>query len=128
MKTKPARSTLKTVGPETEKKPYARSQKREALRRSEERCHLFQQILQSSSDGILAVNRENAVLYANERFVAMWMIPQEMMALKNDALLLQYILDQLSDPQGFLQKVQELYNSVEESFDKLYFKDGRVFD
>ena len=31
------------------------------------------------------------MLYANERFVAMWMIPQEMMALKNDTLLLQYI-------------------------------------
>ncbi|HEY9151993.1 MAG TPA: sensor domain-containing diguanylate cyclase, partial [Anaerolineales bacterium] len=31
-------------------------------------------------------------------------------------------------PQDFLQKVQELYHSSEESFDTLYFKDGRVFE
>jgi diguanylate cyclase (GGDEF)-like protein/PAS domain S-box-containing protein len=100
----------------------------EALRESEERYRLLLGILQSSSDGILAVNQENNVLFANERFVEMWRIPQEVLAKKDDALLLQYVLDQLSDPQGFLQKVQELYNSVEESFDTLYFKDGRVFD
>jgi len=99
-----------------------------ALRESEERYRLFQEILRSSSDGILAVNRENEVLFANERFVEMWMIPQEVMAKKDDTLLIQYVLDQLSDPQSFLQKVQELYNSAEESFDTLYFKDERVFD
>ena len=31
-------------------------------------------------------------------------------------------------PQGFLQKVQELYQSDGESLDTLFFKDGRVFD
>ena len=105
-----------------------RKQAEAALRESEEDYRLFQGILQSSSDGILAVNRENEVLFANERFVEMWMIPQEVMDSKDDTLLLQYVLDQLSDPQGFLQKVQELYNSAEESFDTLYFKDGRVFE
>jgi len=100
----------------------------EALRESEELSRLLLGILHSSSDGILAVNRENDVLFANERFVEMWMIPQEVLAKKDDALLLQYVIDQLSDPQGFLQKVQELYNSAEESFDILYFKDGRVFE
>ncbi len=100
----------------------------EASRGSEERYHLFQGILQSSSDGILAVNRENEVLFANQRFVEMWMIPQETMAKKDDTLLLRFVLDQLSDPQGFLNKVRELYNSTEESFDTLNFKDGRVFD
>ena len=100
----------------------------EALRESEERFRLFQGILQSSSDGILAVNRENEVLFANQRFVEMWRIPQKTMAKKDDTLLLQYALDQLTDPQGFLVKVRELYNSAEESFDTLNFKDGRVFD
>ena len=100
----------------------------EALRESEERFRLFQGILQSSSDGILAVNRENEVLFANQRFVEMWRIPKKIMAKKDDTLLLQYVLDQLTDPQGFLNKVQELYNSAEESKDTLKFKDGRVFD
>ena len=100
----------------------------ESLNTIKEGYHLLQAILQSTSDGILAVNRDNEALFANERFAEMWKIPQEIMASKDDALLLQYVLDQLSDPQGFLQKVQELYCSSQESFDTLYFKDGRVFE
>jgi len=49
--------------------------------------------------------------------------PPAVMASKDDSVLLQYILDQLSDPQSFLKKVQELYKSKEESFDTLNFKD-----
>ena len=88
----------------------------------------LQAILQSTADGILAVSRENKVLLVNERFVEMWMIPQEVIASKEDSVLLQYVIDQLIDPQSFLQKVQELYKSNEVSFDTLYFKNGRVFD
>lgn len=95
---------------------------------SEESYRLMEVILRSASDGILAVNRENEVLFANERFVEMWRIPQELMDKRDDNLLLQNVLNQLSNPQDFLQKVQDLYNSSEESFDTLSFKDGRVFD
>jgi len=102
-----------------------RKRMEEALRESESS---LQGILQSTADGILAVNRDNKVLYANERFVEMWMIPQEVMASKDDSALLQCVLDQLIDPPSFLHKVQELYRSNEASFDTLYFKDGRVFD
>jgi PAS domain S-box-containing protein len=105
-----------------------RKQAEALLRESEKQYRFSQGILRSASDGILVVNRENEVLYANERFAEMWMIPREVVTKKDDTLLLQYVLDQLSDPQGFLQKVQELYHSAEESFDTLYFKDGRVFD
>ncbi|NUQ86634.1 MAG: PAS domain S-box protein [Anaerolineales bacterium] len=90
--------------------------------------HFFEGILQASSDGILAVNLENEVLFANQRFAEMWRIPPELLKRKDDALLLESVLDQLSDPQGFLGKVRELYNSADESFDTLYFKDGRIFE
>jgi two-component system cell cycle sensor histidine kinase/response regulator CckA len=85
-------------------------------------------VLHSAADGILAVSNENEVLYTNERFVQMWRIPQEIMMSKNDSVLLQHVLDQLRDPQSFLRKVQELYKSEKDSFDTLYFKDGRVFE
>ncbi|MCX5975812.1 MAG: PAS domain S-box protein, partial [Coprothermobacterota bacterium] len=102
-----------------------RKQAEEALRASESS---LQAILRSTADGLLAVDRENRVLLANGRFEEMWKIPQEVMASKDDSVLLQHILDQLIDPQGFLQKVQQLYKSDEDSFDTLSFKDGRIFE
>ena len=97
----------------------------EALRESESS---MQGILQATADGILAVDRDNKVLFANGRFAQLWMIPQEVMATKDDSALLQCVLDQLVDPQGFLRRVEELYASRHDSFDTLRFKDGRVFD
>jgi PAS domain S-box-containing protein len=97
----------------------------EALQKSESS---LQAVLQSTADGILAIGSGSEVLYANEQFAEMWRIPQEVMASKDDSILLQHVLDQLIDPQNFLQKVQELYKSDEESFDMLDFKDGRVFE
>ncbi len=98
----------------------------ESLRKMEKRYHLLQGILQSTSDGILAVNSKNEVLFANERFAEMWLVPQNIIASKDDALL--HVFDQLSDPQDFPQRVKELYQSDEESFDTLCFKKGRVFE
>jgi diguanylate cyclase (GGDEF)-like protein/PAS domain S-box-containing protein len=97
----------------------------EALRKSESS---LQAILHSTADGILAVGNENEVLYVNDRFAEIWRIPQAVIASKEDAILLQYVLDQLSDPPSFLHKVQELYKTRLESFDTLNFKDGRVFE
>ena len=96
-----------------------------ALRRSETS---LQAILRSTADGILAVSAENKVLFANELFVEMWRIPPALMERGDDSALLQQVLDQLTDPQGFLQKVQGLYASKEDSFDILDFKDGRVME
>jgi PAS domain S-box-containing protein len=100
-------------------------QAEQALRRSESS---LQAVLQSTVDGILAVGLENEVLYASDRFVELWRIPAQVMSSKDDSVLLNYVLDQLNDPQGFLKQVQELYRSKAESFDTLYFKDGRVFE
>ncbi len=102
-----------------------RKQVEESLRKSESN---LQAVLQSTADGILAVSSENEVIYANERFAEMWRIPPEVMASKDDSVLLQLVLDQLSDPQSFIKQVQELYKSEKKSFDTLYFKDGRVFE
>jgi diguanylate cyclase (GGDEF)-like protein/PAS domain S-box-containing protein len=97
----------------------------EALRKSE---LSLQSVLQSTADGILAVGSENEILFVSERFAELWQIPPLVMSSKDDSILLRHALDQLSDPQSFLKKVQELYKSKEESFDTLTFKDGRVFE
>jgi PAS domain S-box-containing protein len=110
---------------EKRKAHLARESAERALRKSESS---LQAILHSTADGILAVSAENKVLFANKRFTMMWNIPQDIVATSDDSLLLKTVLGQLADPEGFVQEVQRLYSSNEESFDSIDFKDGRVFE
>ncbi len=102
-----------------------RKRAEQALRTSESS---LQAVLQSTADGILAVDSNNKVLFVNERFADMWHIPPAVLASKDDTALIQHVLEQLTHPQEFLDKVQQLYQSEDESFDNLNFKDGRMFD
>jgi len=100
-------------------------QANEALHASED---LLRATIESTADGILVVDGDGKVAYANRRFVEMWRIPRELRQTRDDDRLLEFVLEQLVDPEGFLQKVQELYQSESESFDTLEFKDGREFE
>ena len=58
----------------------------------------------------------------------LWRIPENLIEEKEDKKLLDFVLDQLKEPEAFLSKVQALYKTLDEDFDVLYFKDGRVFE
>ncbi|RYG75269.1 PAS domain S-box protein, partial [bacterium] len=94
----------------------------------------FQQTLleaqtEASLDGILVVSDEAKILSYNNRFVQLWDIPPEVVALKNDVPVLQAVTHRLLHPEQFLEKVQSLYqNRDEKSHDEILLKDGRVFD
>jgi diguanylate cyclase (GGDEF)-like protein len=89
---------------------------------------LLRSTLESTADGILVVNAQGQVVHANGRFQEMWRIPASMLETRDDERLLNYVLDQLENPDSFVAKVHELYQTSEESFDALRFKDGRVFE
>lgn len=89
---------------------------------------LLRGILESTADGILAVNSEGKATHRNRRFAELWRIPNEILETDDDNKLIGCVLEQLSDPEAFVSKVKELYNSSVESFDTLEFKDGRVFE
>ncbi|MEQ1773937.1 MAG: response regulator [Burkholderiales bacterium] len=96
-----------------------------ALRRSESQ---LQGILSATADGILAVDRDGKVIQTNRRFAELWRIPPSLLDSKNDTALLNYVMEQLVDPQAFLEKVQALYASNTEAADIVNFKDGRIFE
>ncbi|MGO9613668.1 MAG: ATP-binding protein [Dissulfurispiraceae bacterium] len=90
---------------------------------------LLQATLESTADGILVVNGAGEIVSFNARFAEMWRLPDDIMSSRDDREALQFVLDQLKDPQGFLAKVEALYAQPEqESFDILEFKDGRIFE
>jgi diguanylate cyclase (GGDEF)-like protein/PAS domain S-box-containing protein len=90
---------------------------------------LLSATLESTADGILVVASDKSISRFNQRFVEMWRIPQDIIASRDDNRALGFVLDQLTDPAGFLAKVEELYaHPLEESFDTIEFKDGRTFE
>ena len=58
----------------------------------------------------------------------MWQIPEDILQRNDDEKSLNFVLDQLKNPQMFISKVQELYKTDRKDFDILAFKDGRVFE
>ncbi len=90
---------------------------------------LLTSILESTADGILVVDKKGKVIIYNKKFLSLWRIPESLAAKKDDKLLLEYVLGQLKDPEGFIGQVEQLYSHPEaESFDVLEFIDGRVFE
>jgi PAS domain S-box-containing protein len=85
-------------------------------------------ILQSTADGILAVDAQGRVIKTNDRFAQLWKIPRGLIDQNDDMAILDFVSEQLIDPDEFISKVKKLYNSKEEDLDLLHFKDGRIFE
>ena len=85
--------------------------------------------IDSTVDGILIVDKMGKIARSNKKFREIWKIPEAILETKEDAPLLKYAVDQLVNPEIFLARVNALYsNPLEESFDELHFKDGRIFE
>jgi PAS domain S-box-containing protein len=90
---------------------------------------LLRATLDATADGILVVNTEGKIVDYNTRFTELWRIPDHILATREDRSALEFVQDQLKNPQAFLETVDDLYaNPAAESFDVLEFKDGRVVE
>ena len=98
-------------------------------RRVEEKTEALRATLESTADGILAVDSAGHAVARNRKFLDLWRIPEALRNDHSDAALLECVAAQLKDPAGFVEKVHELYqNHDSKSDDLLEFKDGRVFE
>lgn len=92
-----------------------------------ENMGLLKKTLDTLPDGVLVVAADRSVIYANDKFVDMWGIPNEIMETYDDSRLLDFITHKVSDIETFRSRIEELYESHDETEDELHLTDGRVF-
>lgn len=108
---------------------FAAEERQGVTRELEISLSLLEATLDSTADGILVVDSDGKIVRHNSRFAEMWRIPQSILEKRDDNTAIDFVLNQLADPEGFLAKVRELYGQADaESYDTLEFKDGRVFE
>lgn len=94
-----------------------------------EALSILQASLESTKDAILVISQERKVVTYNQKFIDLWTVPKEIVDTNDDKQLLEHVLSQLKDPEEFLRKVEDLYQSPEQiSFDVIEFKDGKIFE
>ena len=102
---------------------------KEAQINIEKTSSLLQATLESSNEAILVVDFNNMWVVHNQNFIEMWHIPNEIVISNDDNAALSFILKQVEDAEGFLNKVFDLYNSPEaSSFDIINFKNGKIIE
>lgn len=84
---------------------------------------------EASPDGILVLSQDERILCFNQRFLQLWGLPPEITSQQLNETVLAGIVDKLTEPQQWLDKVAYLReHQASESRDEMTLVDGRVFD
>jgi PAS domain S-box-containing protein/putative nucleotidyltransferase with HDIG domain len=85
-------------------------------------------ILESTGDGIIAVDQAGSVIKTNQKCASFLNIPSELLERGSEGAFLTYVFGQLAEPGAFLEKVRALHQSAAEDFDTILFRDGRIVE
>lgn len=102
--------------------------RRTAERKTRDDRRLLRAVLASSPDGILVVGDDRRILHANQRFLRLWSLPEEVVREGDDNKVLELVLPQMQDPDRGRCTVERLYASDEEGNDAVPLLDGRTIN
>ena len=85
--------------------------------------------LESTADGIFVVDQQDKITSYNQNFVTMWNIPTILLESGENERVINYLLPQLRNAEGFLTSNQELKaNPEHESSDIIELMNGKIFE
>jgi diguanylate cyclase (GGDEF)-like protein/PAS domain S-box-containing protein len=94
-----------------------------------ETVSLLTSTLESSNDGIVVVSPEHEIVVHNQRFLEMWHIPPHIIEQRHSRVVLDFVKDQMKDPDQFIESTLSLYKSPLDVWtDILEFNDGRAYE
>jgi signal transduction histidine kinase/ActR/RegA family two-component response regulator len=98
-------------------------------RRVIERTETLRAALESTADGIMVVDSARRMIAHNQKFAAMWSIPDSLLQQHDTRPVLDFVASQLKDGEAFLSKTVALYADLKSKTDDVIeFKDGRVLE
>jgi PAS domain S-box-containing protein len=90
---------------------------------------LLNATLESTTDGILAMDLKGNLMSLNAKFAALWQFPAELLERRDSAEMVPFVSQQLKDPETFLQQIRKSLSDPEaETFEVIECKDGRMME
>lgn len=83
---------------------------------------------EASPLGVLVVSPKGKIVNCNKRFIEMWKMPESVIQTQLDDAALNIGRQQLLNPEDFVERAKEVYKTHSKNNEKLYFKDGRIFE
>ena len=84
---------------------------------------------ETSLDAILVVDENGTIISYNRQFIDLWRLPEHLVRTRKDQPALKYVLDQITDEEAFIARVNYLYEHHDEkSKEEILLKDGRIID
>jgi PAS domain S-box-containing protein len=85
--------------------------------------------IESTADGIYAVDRAGRIIRYNQNFASMWKIPNELLQSGEDRMVSGYLKTQVKNPALFTDRDDDfIYHEDRETYDMLELLDGRIFE
>ncbi len=105
------------------------TERKQAEAELEQSLSLLRATLESTVNGILAVDLEGKAIPYNQKFTEMWDIPSEILNQQSVGDRLRLMMARVKDPQAFIAKVNSLYDNPEaEGYDILELIDGSIIE
>lgn len=90
---------------------------------------LLTSTFEATADAILVVDRNNKIVTYNQRFIDVWQFPDDIIITKDNSKFIDFALNQMINPEGFVEKNAEIALCPEiHSYDNVELKDGRVYE
>ena len=85
--------------------------------------------LEATVDGIIVVGLDSETKVFSKRFRKVWHMPDSVLDSEDANQVLDYVLDQINEPEVFSEKVQAVFaDPNSNTFDTLHLKDGRILE
>lgn len=85
--------------------------------------------LESTADGILAIDNEGGIRGYNQRFSELWDLPEDLLTQRDDLAVFSWMKQNVVDQESYSERLNALYRSpLTEASDLLILRSGRVLE